>query len=261
MAHPDVLIPASAGEAAAAFGDGSGVTLIGGGTIVMPEITGGRLRPARAILLHRAGLDRIEQADGRVTIGAATPLAALVALPAPLGPCVGNVADGEIRAAATLGGNLCAGVGPEAPRGDLQGALLALDATARSTGAGGEREETLAGFLADHRGRLLLSVSYREPAAGAFHALDRPHTHEYTALAVSGTRDADGTIRLAATGVAGPGTRLPSAEAASADPHAAGAAALSDVRLHDDALASAWYRGRVLPVLVRRVLADLKEGA
>jgi CO/xanthine dehydrogenase FAD-binding subunit len=30
---------------------------------------------------------------------------------------------------------------------------------------------------------------------------------------------------------------------------------------HDDALASAWYRAKVLPVLVRQVLADLEEGA
>jgi CO/xanthine dehydrogenase FAD-binding subunit len=46
--------------------------------------------------------------------------------------------------------------------------------------------------------------------------------------------------------------RLPSAEAGGAD------AALDDVSPHDDALASAWYRTKVLPVLVRRVLTDLQ---
>jgi hypothetical protein len=30
---------------------------------------------------------------------------------------------------------------------------------------------------------------------------------------------------------------------------------------HDDALASSWYRKKVLPVLVRRVLDDLGESA
>jgi CO/xanthine dehydrogenase FAD-binding subunit len=257
MAHTDVLIPTSPDEAVAAFGDGAGVTVIGGGTIVMPEVTQGRLAPTRAILLARAGLAGVERAGSRVTIGAATPLAELVSLPAPIGPCTANVADREIRAQATLGGNLCAGVGPEAPRGDLQGAFLAVDATARSAGSDGIREEPLAAFVAGHHGRLLLSVSYDEPAAGAFRALDRPHTHEYTALAVSGARGADGSVRLAVTGVAGPGARLPAAEAAAADPVAAGEAALGDVRLHDDALASAWYRSKTLPVLVRRVLADL----
>ena len=130
----DVLIPTSPDDAAAAFGDGSGVTVIGGGTILVPEITHGRLRPAKALLLARAGLSGVTQDGTRVTIGAATPVQALVDLAAPLGPCAANVADVEIRSQGTVGGNLCAGPGPDAPRGDLQGALLALDATVRSTG-------------------------------------------------------------------------------------------------------------------------------
>jgi CO/xanthine dehydrogenase FAD-binding subunit len=32
------------------------------------------------------------------------------------------------------------------------------------------------------------------------------------------------------------------------------------VEFADDALASAWYREQMLPVLVARVLAELKEG-
>ena len=104
-------------------------------------------------------------------------------------------------------------------------------------------------------------MSFDEPAAGAFAGLDRPHTHDYTALAVSGARATDGTLRLAATGAGSWGARLPSAEAAAGDPAAAGEAALKDVTPHDDALASAWYRTKVLPVLVRRVLTELKESA
>ena len=48
--------------------------------------------------------------------------------------------------------------------------------------------------------------------------LTRPHTHDYTALAVSAARGEDGTIRLAASGVAGHAVRLPSAEAKASDP-------------------------------------------
>ena len=81
------------------------------------------------------------------------------------------------------------------------------------------------------------------------------------AEAMPGVRAADGTVRLAATGLAGHGARLRAAEAAAGDPEAAGAAAVGDVTLGDDALASAWYRGRALPVLVRRVLAKLGEAA
>jgi CO/xanthine dehydrogenase FAD-binding subunit len=257
----EVLFPASAEEAVAQYGDGSDVTVIGGGTIVVPEITYGRLAPAKALMLGGAGLAGVGRDSGRVTIGGATPLRDLVGLGAPVGPCAANIADREIRAQATLGGNLCAGEGPEAPRGDLQGALLAVGAVVRSGATDGITEEPLEEFLPKRSHRLILSVSYDEPTAGAFVALDRPHTHEYTALAVSAARLADGSVRLAATGVGWHGLRLPSAEAKAGDPTAAGEAALADVTLHDDALASAWYRGRALPVLVRRALSELEEVA
>ena len=258
---PEVLSPTSPAEAAQAFGDGTGVTVVAGGTIVLPELTYGRLRPEKALLLSWAGLSGVGVEGTTTTIGAATPLADLTGLPAPLGPCTANVADLEIRGQATLGGNVCAGGGADAPRGDVQGALLALGAMARSTGAGGEKTEPLEAFLAHRDARLLLDVSFQQPAAGAFAALDRPHTHDYTALAVSAARAADGTVRVAATGAGSHGQRLPSAEARADDPAAAGEACLADVSPHDDALASAWYRSKTLPVLVRRALTELGEAS
>ena len=129
----------------------------------------------------------------------------------------------------------------------------------RSAGAGGETTEPLEDFLPQRKDRLLLDVSFDEPAAGAFAPLTRPHTHDYTALAVSAARGEDGTVRLAASGVAGHAVRLPSAEAKASDPEAAADAAAADVTFADDALASAWYRKRTLPVLVRRALTQLEE--
>ena len=257
----EVLRPTSEEEAVEAYGDGKDVLVVGGGTIVTPDLTYGRLRPARAVLLRDSGLSGVTKDGSRVTVGAATPIAELVEMPAPIGPCAANIGDREIRGMATVGGNLCAGEGYEAPRGDLQGALLAVGATVRSAGEGGVEEEPLESFLERRRSRMALSVSYDEPAAGAFAALDRPHTHDYTTMAVSGTRGADGAIRLAATGAGWWGVRLPSAEAAADDAAKAGEAALADVDPQDDALASAWYRKKILPVLVRRVLTELKEGA
>ena len=178
-----------------------------------------------------------------------------------LAACAENLADYEIRGQATVGGNLCTAHGADSPRGDLQGALLALDATVRSAGADGERTEPLEDFLANRHARLVLEVSFELPAASAFAVLSYPHTHEYTVLAVTGARAADGTIRLAATGLAGTGARLRSAEAAAGDIEAAGKAAVEDVTLADDALASSWYRQQTLPVLVRRVLTQLEESA
>lgn len=256
----EVLIPSSPSEAVSLFGDGAGTTVIGGGTVVMPEISYGRLAPGRVLMLSNAGLDTVVIDGDAITVGATTRVGALTELGiAGLSACAGNVADGEIRSQATVGGNLCVGQGSEAPRGDLQGALLALDAKVRSAGADGEQTESVEEFLPHRHSRLVLDVSFTRPAASAFAALEYPHTHEYTVLAVSGTRATDGTIRLAVTGVAGPGARLRSAEAAASDPAAAGAAAVGDVTFADDALASAWYREQTLPVLVRRVLDQLEE--
>ena len=152
--------------------------------------------------------------------------------------------------------------GHDAPRGDLQGPLLALDAQARSVGADGEVTEPLEEFLAHRGGRLLLDVSFEKPAASAFAAIDYPHTHEYTVLAVTGVR-----VRgRRDAGSRRPGSRA--TERASRRPRRQPRIRRrrerlrsQDVRLGDDALASAWYRERALPVLVRRVLSELEEAA
>ena len=257
----DVRIPASSQAAASDFGDGSDVSVMAGGTIMMNLLNSHRIQPSKVLMIHQAGLSHVNRNGSTVTIGAATPLEDLAGLPAPLGPCAANIGDPAIRGQGTVGGNLCAVGSGEFPVGDLQGALLALGATARSAGEGGERTESLADFLARNDRRLLLDVSFELPATGAFEALRRPHTKHYTPLAVSGVLTTDGTTRLAATGVGATGVRLRAAEAAADDPSQAGQSALSDVALADDALASAWYRGRTLPTLVERVLGQLKEQA
>jgi carbon-monoxide dehydrogenase medium subunit len=111
LAEAQVIVPTSRAEAVAAFGDGSGVTVLGGGTILMPELNYGRLRPDRVLLLQDAGLSGISRNDGSLTIGAMTTVAELEQAPEPLGTMARNVADHEIRGQATLGGNLCVQAG------------------------------------------------------------------------------------------------------------------------------------------------------
>ena len=115
-------------------------------------------------------------------------------------------------------------------------------------------------FLANKAGRLLLDISFDAPDAGAFQALSRPHARHFTALAVSGVKSGDG-ISLAATGAGPTGIRLASAEAVATDPAAASEAALNDVAMRDDSLASAWYLRRTLPALVSAVLTEIQEGS
>jgi carbon-monoxide dehydrogenase medium subunit len=256
MARGDikVVLPTSADEAVAAFGDGAGVTVVGGGTIVMPELVAGRLQPDRALLLARAGLDRITREGGRVTIGATTPISALEDGDEPLAAAARHVADLEIRGQATVGGNLCAEASADTPRGDLQAALVALGATVRSSGAGGERIEPVEDFLANGAGRLVLDVSYDDvPRQTGYAAATRPHTHHYTILAVAAAKR-DGELRVAATGVGPHAVRLTAVEQSGN-----AADALEGLELPDDALASAWYRAQILPRLVERALVNLSE--
>src|SRR5258708_9059 len=158
----DVLFPTSADEAASLYGDGEGITVFAGGTILLPEIASGRVRPERALMLHRSGLDTLRVEDGRVAIGAMVPVAALTDAPDEvLATVARHVADGEVRRNATVGGNLCAPPGSDSQRGDLGAPLIALGARVRSTGAGGERTEPVEEFLAgDRTGRLVLDIEY-----------------------------------------------------------------------------------------------------
>jgi carbon-monoxide dehydrogenase medium subunit len=254
----EVIVAASPQEAVEAFGDGRDVTVVAGGTIVMPEIRHGRLKPRKALLINRAGLDGVSRQDGRIVIGAGTSLADLEDAVEPLGTCARHVADLEIRGQATLGGNLCAPPGESSPRGDLQAALLVLDAQVRSTGAGGERTEPVEDFLAnDPASRLVLDVSLAEPEAAATATVRRPHAHAYTVMRVCAAR-VDGETRIAVSGAGPTAVRSHAAEQAAANgADAAAERALDDVTPQDDALASSWYRGQVLPVLVRRALNDL----
>jgi len=256
----EVIVAASPQEAVDAFGDGAGVTVLAGGTIVMPEITHGRLHARRVVLIGRAGLSGVRGEGDRVVIGAGTTLAELAAGDLePLATCAKRVADLEIREQATLGGNLCAPPGVEAPRGDLQAALLVLDAQVRSAGAGGERTEAVEDVLARGGGRLVLDVSVTRPEAAAVTRVRRPHAHAYTVLQVCAAR-VGGELRVAVSGAGPHAVRLRAVEEAAAaggDATALGARALEDVTPQDDALASGWYRTKVLPALVRDALTQI----
>jgi carbon-monoxide dehydrogenase medium subunit len=108
----------------------------------------------------------------------------------------------------------------------------------------------------------VLSIDVPGGQPSGYARLDRPHTHHYTMLAVSAARGADG-VRVAASGVGPRARRLPGVEAAlagGASAADAGARAAEGLDLPTDALASAWYREQMLPLLVERALEQLGKG-
>jgi carbon-monoxide dehydrogenase medium subunit len=253
----DVLFPTSAAEAASFYGDGVDITVVGGGTILLPEIAAGRVTPARALMLNRTGLDTLRVDGDRVVIGAMVPIAALVDAPdAAIAKVARHLADREVRQNATAGGNLAAAGAADAQRGDLGAPLIALGARVRSTGSGGERLDAVEDFLAGDRARrLVLEIEYdRFERRTGVTGLRRRHAHSYAIAAVVACVRPDGSdLRVAVSGV-GPTAVRCSAVEASRD----AADVLSDVEPVDDAVASAAYRRAVLPKLVREALDQLE---
>ena len=265
LSDSEILMPASAADAVRAFGDGRDVVVFGGGTILMPALAYRRYpRGRRTLMLSRAGLSGISEA-GAVKIGAMTTLAELAGSGIePLAAAARDVADPEIRGQATIGGNLSGRPSPEAPRGDLQAALLATDADVAFVTGGEEQTEPVDAFLAraNDEPRLVLSVELTRPRRASWLSQRRPHAHSYAVMAVAGAELQDG-LRIAAAGVARTAVRLRSVERALAEgasPEQAADRALDGLEPPDDALATAWYRREVLPVLVRRVITQLQGG-
>jgi carbon-monoxide dehydrogenase medium subunit len=165
------------------------------------------------------------------------------------------VGDREVRAGATVGGNLCATAGLGSQRGDLGAPLIALGARVRSTGKGGERTEAVEDFLAGERsGRLVLGIEYDRPT-GAWSAqtLRRRHAHSY-AIANVAICSCGGGIRVGVSGVGPAAVRCGSVEQTRNAEDV-----LNDVDPVDDAVASADYRRRMLIVLVRRALDEVES--
>jgi CO/xanthine dehydrogenase FAD-binding subunit len=251
----ETLVPRSADEAVELFGNGDGITVFAGGTTLMPEIAAGRLKPERALLLHRSGLDDLRTEGNVIQMGPMVTVAALAdGSDELLARFARQVGDREVRAGATVGGNLCASAGLGSQRGDLGAPLIALGARVRSTGKGGDRTEAVEDFLGKRSGRLVLGIEYDRPT-GAWSAqtLRRRHAHSY-AIANVAICSSGGEIRVGVSGVGPAAVRCRSVEQSRNAEDV-----LKDVDPVDDAVATADYRCRMLVVLVRRALDELEN--
>jgi CO/xanthine dehydrogenase FAD-binding subunit len=283
MTVGEYLRPQSLAEAIELLGrHGPELLVIAGGTVAMPLVNDGVSLPERVMGLRAAGLDRIEPADGHLRIGATATLSALLQRSelALLQAAARNTASWPIRNLGTVGGNLFT----PPPGGDVAVALLALDARVRLAGSHGEREVPIAAF---HTGFLTTDLGPDElvtelvvtlaPRDGAYLKLGRKHANTPAVVSVAVALDAaDGqagdahgldVVRGAriALGAVGPHpVRAHAAEAAiegrpldDASIAAAAAAATEDAQPFDDGIASAWYRRRMVGVVVRQALEQV----
>jgi CO/xanthine dehydrogenase FAD-binding subunit len=136
-----VSLPRSLAEALAALESDPGATVLAGGTDLMVAVNAGHHRPTSVVSLsHVPELRGWRREGDEVVLGACLTYAdmlggELASLVPALAQAARTVGSPQIRAAATLGGN----IGTASPAGDTLPVLAALDAVVEVAGMSGER--------------------------------------------------------------------------------------------------------------------------
>lgn len=281
------VAPASLDEAAEYLQRSGGVTILAGGTDLMPQSQSGRLKFKGTLMNIRriAELKGIALEGGAIRIGALATMteilqSALVKkhLPILVEAC-DHFASDQIRNAATLGGNIC----NASPAGDTLVPLLVLDAqvelASKPNGSLARRRLPLAEFFSGP-GKTKLGAA--ELLAAVYVPL--PQAHHYARFFKFGTRPAldistvsigiAGTLQNGALsnarvafGAVAPvplralrteraleGRRL---DAAAIDSIAD--AARDEVTPIDDIRATAWYRKELIHNITKRMLVHVAQ--
>ena len=268
---PHPFLPGSADELADWYAAHPDATLIAGATDVGLWVTKQLqdLSPV-AFLAGVEDLRGVAVTDTGVRIGAATTLAELMPAIAPLHPdfaeLIRRYGSAQVRAAATIGGNIA----NASPIGDGPPALIALGATLHLRRGGDRRAIPLEDFFLDYGkqdrapGEFLEAVSFpRQPDRLRCYKISKRFDQDISALCgCFSVTVREGTVaasRIAFGGMAGIPKRARAVEAAldgrpwtEATIDAALPAFAEDFTPIDDMRASAGYRLRVARNLLRR---------
>ncbi|MBY6140722.1 xanthine dehydrogenase small subunit [Leisingera daeponensis] len=270
------LMPQSADELADLYQQNPEATLIAGATDVGLWVTKQLRRLPQMIFLDRcADLKDIEVTDSAVRIGAMADLNRLRMAVEPLHPSFAGMlrrfASQQVRAAATVGGNIANG----SPIGDTPPALIALDATLHLRHGARRRELPLEAFFLDYGkqdrqpGEFVEAVSFpRQPDTLRVYKLSKRFDQDISAvLGAFNVTVVNGTVtaaRIAFGGMAGIPKRAAHVEAAltgqswtRAAITAACAAFERDFTPMDDMRASAEYRMGTAKNLLLRYFDEL----
>ncbi len=274
MSVKEYFLPQSLTEATSLLAaHGPSLLVLAGGTIAMPLINEGVSMPEKVMGLRQAGLNYVKQNNGTVAIGATTTLSQILGVEAlPLLQTAANHAGGwSIRNMGTIGGNIFA----PPPAGDVAVALLALDAQVKLVSQRGERVIPLADFYTGFMTSALepdeLLAEIQVPVVAgqtAYIKYGRKQAVTPAIVTVAARIVLDGSqvkeARLALNGVGPHPLRAKNAEAAllgsalTPDSIAAAAqAASAECDPFTDALASAWYRRKMVGVYVKRILNQI----
>ena len=260
-------VPQSTAAALTSLARARDASVIGGGTLVMPRVQTGISGIGTLVSVSKLKLDRIAVKGDKVTIGAATTLAAIgedrnLAF---LHPAIESVGSPTLRNLATIGGNLFT----EQPYGDIAVCLLALEAEATVAAKRGTKKLSVAEILKKGitRDAIVTEIRFKRPEKGTWfyrkamrRAANSASIVTIAALLAQKKGRISG-VRIALGGCGAKPVRAVKAEAAlegrkldAESIAAAGALLIKDAAPFTDAYASAWYRTRVLPVHFRRAI-------
>ncbi|GMV40430.1 MAG: hypothetical protein AMXMBFR64_21460 [Myxococcales bacterium] len=237
---------------------GDGAAFLAGGT----EVNTQAQRPTHLISLSGLGLDGIDAGTRDVTIGACVRLQTLAEsteVPEPLRRAAGQLANRNIRNAATIGGH----IGANNPWSDLLPTLLVLDARVVMVSSSGRADLGIEDVLCGHHPGLISHVRVPrsvERFAMASHRLvanDVPLVAVAVALERGGQRDP----AVAASGVAETAIRLPWVEDAlrgpEIDPDALELMVGKRLSPPEDLRGTSDFKQRIAGVLVARCVREL----
>lgn len=283
------LVPGTLQEAARELADApEETTIFAGGTDLMVQIRAGARSCGRRLMnVNRIeSLRGIDCSNGEVRIGPLTTVTSLARSEHLKGATPGLVeaadcfACGQIRNAATIGGNIC----NASPAGDLIIPLLILGATLQlvswRNGTTASRTVPIDGFFkgpgqTDRRpDELLASIHLPRPEPGTvvrFRKFGvRPAMDiSIVSVGMAGTRDGNGLGQprvafgaVAPTPMRGRQTERALDEAAVLDAATVdriARVAAEEVRPISDVRASAWYRRRLVHEMTLRILDDVRQ--
>ena len=243
---------------------GEGARYLGGGTLVVRAANEGDLSLSTFVRSTDPTLTAIEVEGGRATLGASVTMSAIARHPGltAIAKAAQAVGGPAIRNMATVGGNLFA----PAPYGDFAVALLALDATVRHRPparwpiddflAGRERQRLVAAvsFAASDGRNIPLPEGVAHQAEGRLGAQHRRRASTPTPARCSRRESRSAAWPTGRFAPRPPRRRSIGATLDEQGIASAVAAVGEGTEPITDAIASAWYRGEVLPVHFRRLL-------
>jgi CO/xanthine dehydrogenase FAD-binding subunit len=264
----DILVPRSLEEALELKARRPEAVPVAGGTDLMIELNAGRARPPALLDLSRIQeLRTWGRENGTVCLGAGVTFGRIsdeLRAFTALAEAARSVGSAQIRARATIGGNLATA----SPAGDGVAVLAAYDAAVVAARAGATRKIPVRDFLVGPKrsslapDELITGVEWRVADGPGSFAKVGPRSAIVIAIA-SVCLQADGDdVRLALGSVAPTVIRAPEAErlaAAHGSSGDFGRLAAAAARPIDDLRGTAAYRRHTVEVLARRALARARE--